>query len=43
VTPFDALIPKSLLALYIKLPGGECLAHVDTEGFGNRRQLGKPL
>jgi uncharacterized protein YutE (UPF0331/DUF86 family) len=32
VTPFDALIPKSLLALYIKLPGGECLAHVDTEG-----------
>ena len=32
VTTFDALIPKSLLALYIKLRGGECLTHVDTEG-----------
>jgi hypothetical protein len=32
VTTFDALIPKSLLALYSKLRGGQCLTHVDTEG-----------
>ena len=34
VTTFDALIPTSLLALYSKLRGGECLTHVDTEGRG---------
>ena len=31
--PFAELIPQSLLALYSKLLGGECLIHIDTEGY----------
>ena len=30
--PLKELIPQSLLALYSKLLGGECLIHIGTEG-----------
>src|SRR3990172_10966416 len=37
IMTFNELIPLSFLALYTKLPGGECLIYVGTEGFRRPR------